>query len=213
MFMIHTEEIMQLIISLIIGGIIGVEREISSKAAGFRTMILICLGSTLFTIVSTKIGANGSTDRIAANIVTGIGFIGAGVVFKEGFTVSGLTTAATIWITAALGMAIGTKDYNLAGVGAALTIVILFLFEYVQNMISRLHQQRGYRVTFHKGHNAHEVEAKLKELSLKYIKKNETKDNEELRYTLGVFGRKTRIDLFNSYLISLDTIKSFDSWI
>lgn len=211
--MIHTEEIMQLIISLIIGGIIGVEREISSKAAGFRTMILICLGSTLFTIVSTKIGANGSTDRIAANIVTGIGFIGAGVVFKEGFTVSGLTTAATIWITAALGMAIGTKDYNLAGVGAALTIVILFLFEYVQNMISRLHQQRGYRVTFYKGPSAHEVEAKLKELSLKYIKKNETKDNEELRYTLGVFGRKTRIDLFNSYLISLDTIKSFDSWI
>ncbi|HSH66426.1 MAG TPA: MgtC/SapB family protein [Bacteroidia bacterium] len=98
------EETIQLLIAILIGGIIGIEREYSNKSAGFRTMILICVGATLFTILSEKISTT-NDDRIAANIITGIGFIGAGVVFKEGFTVTGLTTAASIWVTAALGSA------------------------------------------------------------------------------------------------------------
>ena len=98
---IYLEEAAQVSVAFIIGAIIGLEREFRSKPAGFRTMILICVGSCLYTILSKEIGG-ASTDRIASNIVTGIGFIGAGVIFKEGITVNGLTTAALIWVTAAL---------------------------------------------------------------------------------------------------------------
>src|SRR5262245_32461881 len=100
-------ELLKLFISLIVGGVIGAEREYRSKSAGFRTIILITLGSTLFTIFSIQIGSATSADRIASNIVTGIGFLGAGVIFREGSRVSGITTATTIWIAAALGMGIG----------------------------------------------------------------------------------------------------------
>jgi len=96
----YLEEIGQVLFAFIIGAIIGLEREFRSKPAGFRTMILICVGSCLYTILSKEVG-DGSDDRIASNIVTGIGFIGAGVIFKEGISVNGLTTAALIWITAA----------------------------------------------------------------------------------------------------------------
>ena len=91
------QTVTRIVAALVIGGIIGGEREYRSKAAGFRTMTLICLGSTIFTILSLKLGANTSPDRIASNIITGIGFIGAGVIFKDGITISGLTTATSIW--------------------------------------------------------------------------------------------------------------------
>jgi putative Mg2+ transporter-C (MgtC) family protein len=101
------EVLLELGVALLIGTIIGVEREYKNKAAGLRTLILICLGSTLFTITSESFGASGETARIASNIVTGIGFLGAGAIMREGLTVSGLTTASSIWVTAALGMDVG----------------------------------------------------------------------------------------------------------
>lgn len=96
-------EILLIVASVFVGGIIGIEREYQLKAAGLRTMILVTLGSCMFTMLSRSLGAPGSPDRIAANIITGIGFVGAGVIFKEENRVSGLTTAVTIWICAALG--------------------------------------------------------------------------------------------------------------
>ncbi len=107
--------VIKLALAVLIGGMIGAEREYRSKSAGFRTLTLICLGSTIFTIFSQIIGAgaapgSGNPDRIASNIVTGIGFVGAGVIFKgdgTGSKVSGITTAAMIWVTAGLGIAIG----------------------------------------------------------------------------------------------------------
>src|SRR5271154_5080290 len=101
-------DLLKLFISLIIGSVIGAEREYRSKSAGFRTIILITLGSTLFTIFSIQIGSPNSPDRIASNIVQGIGFLGAGIIFREGSRVNGITTAATIWIAAALGMGVGS---------------------------------------------------------------------------------------------------------
>src|ERR1700760_4848757 len=96
------ELIIRLFLSLLFGAVIGFEREYRSKAAGFRTITMITVGSTLFTINSYMLGAPGNPDRIASNIITGIGFIGAGVIFKDGFSVSGLTTASTIWASAAI---------------------------------------------------------------------------------------------------------------
>ncbi|MBC7383072.1 MAG: MgtC/SapB family protein [Bacteroidia bacterium] len=210
---LSTEEIVQLFIALIIGGIIGIEREVSSKAAGFRTMILISVGSTLFTIMSIKLGSHGSEDRIAANILTGIGFIGAGVVFKNGFNVIGLTTAATIWVTSALGMAVGSKDYMLAVEGAILTIIILYLFEYLQNMLTSYHQHRGYNIIFTDVAKTIEIETKLNALTIKYTRRTETKNNNELRLSVDVYGSKAKIESFNKYLLNEPEIKSFDSWV
>ncbi|MBC7916048.1 MAG: MgtC/SapB family protein, partial [Pyrinomonadaceae bacterium] len=98
-------------LAVICGSIIGFEREYKNKSAGLRTMILIFLGSTIFTMVSQKAGVT-SDDRIAANIITGIGFIGAGVIFKDGLSVKGLTTASVIWVVASIGMLIGIGNYN-----------------------------------------------------------------------------------------------------
>ena len=97
---------------VVVGGLIGAEREYRSKSAGFRTMILICLGSFLFTTFSKYMSVT-SPDRIASNIVTGIGFLGAGVIFKSDNRVNGITTAATIWAVAALGMGIAYGAYYL----------------------------------------------------------------------------------------------------
>src|ERR1035437_2945149 len=105
------EQVFQILAALVAGALLGLEREYHSKPAGFRTMILICVSSCLFSIVSVSIG---SSDRIASNIVTGIGFIGAGVVFKEGATVKGIPSAAIIWMSAAIGMCIGFQHYVLA---------------------------------------------------------------------------------------------------
>ena len=104
------EDVYKLLISFALGGIIGAEREYRSKSAGLRTLILIAMGSTLFTILSIKISSD--AGRIAANIVTGIGFIGAGIIFRENNRVVGITTAAIVWVTAAVGMGIGAGFYE-----------------------------------------------------------------------------------------------------
>ena len=112
--------LIKLAAAVLVGGLIGAEREFRDKAAGFRTIIFIALGSTLFTVFSSLLaGQENDPARIAANIVTGIGFLGAGAIMRDGGRVAGLTTAATIWLTAALGMGIGSGRILLASLGGA----------------------------------------------------------------------------------------------
>lgn len=139
------QEIYELLVAVLVGSVIGFEREYNGKATGLRTMILICVGSTLFTILSFKIG--GDAGRIAANIITGVGFIGGGIIFRENNKVVGLTTAATVWSTAALGMNIGSGHYELAIVSAVLVITILFGFSPLEAFISKRNQVRNYRIS------------------------------------------------------------------
>jgi len=112
----------RLALAAALGGLIGLERELRGYPAGIRTMALITMGSMLFTDVSQILGGD---DRVAAGIVTGIGFLGAGVIFREGYTVRGITTAATIWASAAIGMAIGRELYLVGGLGTILVFVVL----------------------------------------------------------------------------------------
>lgn len=147
-FALEISDLVRVLAALAVGSIIGGEREYRSKAAGFRTMTLICVGSAVFTILSLRLGANGSPDRIASNIITGIGFLGAGVIFKDGISISGLTTATSIWVTAALGMAVGAGDLGLAAIGLLLVLIVLALFERLQDIIDNLHQKRSYRFQF-----------------------------------------------------------------
>jgi putative Mg2+ transporter-C (MgtC) family protein len=111
-----------LLISVLLGAIVGIEREITHKPAGLRTHMLVCLGSCLFTLVS--IGFSVDPARIAAGIVAGIGFIGAGTIWSEKDKVQGITTAASLWATAAIGLATGIGDYPLA---AAVTILVFLI--------------------------------------------------------------------------------------
>lgn len=107
-------DIYKALISMVAGLILGYEREMKDKSAGLKTITIICLGSTLFSIISYKLAGEGDPTRIASYIVSGIGFLGAGVIFKEGFTVYGLTTAGVIWIAAAIGMSIGFGEVYMA---------------------------------------------------------------------------------------------------
>lgn len=112
-------------IAIIAGLILGYEREMKDKSAGLKTITIICLGSTLFSIISYKLAGDGDPTRIASYIVSGIGFLGAGVIFKEGFTVYGLTTAGVIWIAAAIGMAIGFGEVYMAFTFLVSAIIVI----------------------------------------------------------------------------------------
>jgi putative Mg2+ transporter-C (MgtC) family protein len=121
--------VQRLALAAALGAAIGLEREYHRKPAGLRTNILIALGSALFTILSLQFAheGGGSADRIAAQIVTGIGFLGAGAILRSGHNIHGLTTAATIWVNAAVGMAAGAGLYATASITTAITLVVLAL--------------------------------------------------------------------------------------
>ena len=138
------EDLIRLSVALVMGGLIGAEREYHGKAAGFRTMIMICVGSALFTLVSGRIG--GSGDRIAANVVNGIGFLGAGIIFRDDNRIKGLTTAATVWAVSALGMCLGAGQYDLALTGFVFVLGSLLLLVGFANRIHKLNQTRDYKI-------------------------------------------------------------------
>lgn len=144
-YYITASEVNKFLLAILLCGLIGLEREFRSKQAGLKTLIMMGLGATLFTILSIKIGA-GSMDRIASNIVTGIGFLGAGVIFKEDNQVKGLTTASVIWIVAAIGMAVGAGYYVQAISVTAIVLVSLLIFPFVEEAMERRHTKRIYRI-------------------------------------------------------------------
>jgi putative Mg2+ transporter-C (MgtC) family protein len=131
----------RLALAALLGAIIGLERELRGNPAGIRTMALVTLGACLFTEISVLTGAQ---DRIAAQIVTGIGFIGAGVIFRGGTGMRGITTAATVWGSAAIGMALGRELYVASVLGTVLIVVLLYsrpLTRRVEELVRPLDQK------------------------------------------------------------------------
>lgn len=134
-----------LLMAILLGGIIGIERKLSNKAAGFRTMILICMGSTLFTeigIFLSQLSGDHNTEtiaRVVGNIIAGIGFLGAGSIMKntssEKAGVEGLTTAAAIWMVAGIGLLIGLSYYLEATIATLLAFLVLIIFSRVERVI------------------------------------------------------------------------------
>lgn len=142
---LNPEDILKILLAVLAGGLIGIEREFRDKAAGFRTLIFICTGACLFTILSARLAPNDSV-RIAANIVTGVGFLGAGVILRDGGKVIGLTTAAMIWLTSAIGMGIGGGQYLLALGMVLLAMGILWLLPMLEHRVDNLREERKYEV-------------------------------------------------------------------
>lgn len=125
--------IFRLFLSTVLAAIIGVEREMHKRAAGFRTHILVCLGSTLFMLTSISVALSysqaGDVDpsRIASGVVTGIGFLGAGAIIRYGESIKGLTTAASVWVVASIGLSVGAGMYSAAGVTTGIVLIVLVL--------------------------------------------------------------------------------------
>ena len=139
----NPDDLIKILLAIAVGGAIGFEREYRDKAAGFRTLIFICVGSTLFTMLSISLGGGAADDgsRVASNIVTGIGFLGAGAIIQDRGRVHGMTTAATIWLVAGLGMGIGVGRYGLVVAITAITLAVLFLFPPIERWIDRLRER------------------------------------------------------------------------
>jgi putative Mg2+ transporter-C (MgtC) family protein len=163
------EDLLKLLLAVVLGGLVGAEREYRDKAAGFRTIILICVGATLFTMFSLKMaGDRGDPARIAAGIVSGIGFLGAGAILRGGRHIVGLTTASTIWMAAALGMGIGSGHYLLTVVVVAVVLVVLFVFPLIEVRIDQTRESRTYEVTAAASvETCDRVEALLRETGLR----------------------------------------------
>ena len=140
----------KLVVAMICGGAIGIERELSRKPAGLRTNVLICIGAALYMIVSRHIGGGAPyTDpaRLAAQVVTGIGFLGAGVILQSRGSVTGLTTAATIFVVGAVGIAIGEGLFGIAIFSTALIIVVLVVLRSVERAVIKRSRMFHYTMT------------------------------------------------------------------
>lgn len=124
----HFDDILKAALSLLAGCILGYEREVKNNSAGLKTIALICLGSTIYAILSQNFGGEGDSFSIAAGIISGIGFLGAGVIYKEGVTIYGLTTAGVIWVSAAVGMAIGFGEIYIALIFLISDLIIIYFF-------------------------------------------------------------------------------------
>lgn len=205
----YIDEIQKVAVAFIVGALVGIEREYRSKPAGFRTMIMICVGSCLFTILSKEIGES-SPDRIASNIVTGIGFIGAGVIFKEGMNINGLTTAALIWVTAALGMAAGHGNYVMVGIVSVVVLFTLFVLEWLQNVAEKIHDVSVYKIKFnYNEYTKEKLETFFDSIPVKYTLLTIMKEDEQVAITYRIILNAKKYRKLNEFFMTSAVIKSF----
>lgn len=202
--------LLRLLIVIVIGGVIGAEREFRSKSAGFRTMILICLGSFLYTTFS-KYMSDQSPDRIASNIVTGIGFLGAGVIFKSDNRINGITTAAAIWAVAALGMGIADGWIILSLISTAVVLASLLFLTKLEFFMDRINQSHQYKiVSTYKEDLLKEYENMLDECYLKYKRIKRTKSGNDIIGTWLVQGTEKNHNHFTKRILHHPDVKEFE---
>lgn len=159
---IYNDDILKVLVAVLLGTIIGFEREWRGKPAGLRTLGLVAGGAALFTVVSHHMGEmsnnpNADITRIASNIVQGVGFLGAGIIFRGNNNVKGLTTAATVWVSAAIGMAAGIGSYSIAVVSTAIVWGVLVIMHKLEMLLMRFSETLTYRVCFHEAHDATDI--------------------------------------------------------
>ena len=201
----------KLLVSLLLGALIGAEREYKGRNIGFRTIILITLGSTLFTILSFILGKDNDPARIASNIVTGVGFLGAGAIFRDGASVRGMTTASLIWISAAIGMACGIAQYEFAILVTFTTLVILLGFTGIQKFIDKYNQEKVYKIIIDNDLELKEsIEKNINAFTLKYERLKQTKSNNDLTIEYEIRGSEFNHEKLISYLTTNTSIKHFE---
>lgn len=199
---------------MVLGGAIGLEREIKGKPAGLRTNILICIGAALLTDVSVRIGLVdggprvGDPARLAAQIVSGIGFLGAGTIMQGGGVVTGLTSAATIWVVAALGIAIGAGLYvEAAGTGALVTIVLAWLGR-LENRLRRVRRIANYTVKTRPGSSLEPLRATLAADGIHIVAAQTFDHAEDRTFELRLQGPAIQFDSLHERLLSRNEVTS-----
>src|SRR6266403_891123 len=167
----HNEMFLRLSVAALLGAAIGVERDLHRRPAGIRTSAFVCMGSALFTILSFQLGkmyGDTSSTRIASNLVQGIGFLGAGAILREGGGLVGLTTAATIFVEAAIGMAVGGGLYAVGGYARGVVLFGLVVLGWVARVANLKPREMGFRITAsHTEDIASEVQKLLESLNVK----------------------------------------------
>ncbi|WP_082482362.1 MgtC/SapB family protein [Chryseobacterium sp. Leaf394] len=201
-------ELVLIFISVFLGLCIGAEREYRNKSAGLRTFILVCFGSCLFTILSIKIGIK-DPDRLAANIITGIGFLGAGVIFKGDNKIDGITTATTIWATASVGMAMGAGYVYLSLLGTVLILLILSSLSYFQNFIDRNHKLREYKIMVLKKEDLNYCESLFKKYNLKFTVVKQAFSRETTTTSWLLTGKSKNHEMLIKQMMQDEKINSF----
>ena len=140
---VNCEELIALVVAVVLGGAIGLEREINGKPAGLRTNILICIGSAAFTIMAPYLSSSPeAVTRMVAGVITGVGFLGAGALIQEGKGIHGLTTAASIWLVTSIGIACGAQLYPLAVTITILALIVLLGMHPLTRMINKRARKR-----------------------------------------------------------------------
>lgn len=179
--LINFEDILKPVLAIVAGIVLGLEREMKDKKAGLKTISIICLGATLFTLISLKIGGDKNQLQLATAIVSGVGFIGAGAIFKDGLNVSGLTTAGIVWLAAAIGTALGFGLYGIALIfllaSLFLMLIIPFLFDKMTQERQNINIQIQYINTDINNHNQtlEILKQKSNQINTNHISYNENK--------------------------------------
>ena len=205
-FGISSSDLIKVGIAIFCGAVLGLERQYKNKTAGFRTIILICLGSTIFTMISQRAG-----QGVNINLVTGVGFIGAGVIFKDNISVNGLTTAAVIWVAAAIGMANGSGNYMLSIVSTFVTLAVLIVFHIFEAYLDKINHEKLLSLVFIDADfdNLLMVEDIIHKHKLRLQRRLVNKQNDCLQAIIFVTGHKKHIAKLDEKLLTMSEIKSF----
>ena len=207
---IFSQETGYILLALFIGLLIGAEREYKNKAAGLRTLMLVTTGSCIFTIISMQIGV-ANPDRLAANIVTGIGFLGAGAIFKDDNRINGLTTATTIWICTALGMAVGSGLIKVAILGTTIVIMVLSILKYAEAYIDKQNRTRSYKITvFYSQEIIDELNSYVRAYQLRSSGLTIQKDKQIITVGIKLSGKARNHQLLQDQLFQDDRIIQID---
>ncbi|MCY7310481.1 MAG: MgtC/SapB family protein [Chitinophagaceae bacterium] len=204
-------DVYKALLAVAAGIILGLEREMKDKVAGLKTITIICLGAALFGILSYRIGGENNPTQIAAYVVSGVGFIGAGAIFKDGFSISGLTTAGIIWLAAAVGLSIGFGEFYLAATFMAGTLIIIFITPFINKIF------RSKKVTrqLHLVIARENIEIKTDIFSALHNEgviaeeKKITLKDDKLEILLEIVLSEDKIKWLLDYLLSIKSIYSF----
>lgn len=203
-------DILRLLGASVAGALIGLERELAAKPAGLRTNVLICLGAALFTLLSVRVaeaGAVADRGRIAAQVVTGVGFLGAGAIIQHRRYVIGLTTAATIWAVASVGMAFGAGEFVLGVLGTVLSMGVLFGLSFTEAQIARWRTIARFEVEFERSADATDIIQQLaREAGVEWKSWTVNKSPTLLEARFKAVGPSRRLRTFQRALLRNDAI-------
>lgn len=203
---------LRLFCALVAGALIGATRERIYKPAGLRTHSLICVGAAFITVLSTTVfvtAEHGDPGRVAAQIVSGIGFLGAGTILKKGFSVKGLTTAATLWVTAAVGMGFGSGEYLLSAVVTVFALLIVLFLKRIELFIGGRNLPRVLIVAENSQETSRKVSEWFKDNGLT-VESMEIEEDDEVLSLLIELSRGDALKVKN-IMVGLSTLKGVKS--